>query len=316
MTSPKAPRASSEQLLAHFSDPHLPLTGGIPLAMLLNKRMFGFLSWYRHRRHRHRFEVLQQLVADLHAERPEQIIVTGDLTNLGLEAEFKQAAAWLAELGAPDCVGVIPGNHEAYVRGAWEAGAAYWHPYWAGDDAKPNAAAGAAQSAFPWLRIRGNMALIGLSSARPSALGLAIGTLGPEQLARLAAILERTRQMGLFRVVMLHHPVLDNAVIWRKRLLDAAKLQTVLGEHGVELVLHGHGHKKHTGELATVCGIAPVFGVPSASSAKAERAAYHLYRIKPAPEGWALNITARALNPSGLDFTQTWTQNILLLRER
>ncbi len=314
MTSPVASNASSEQLLAHFSDPHLPLPGQIPLTMLLNKRMLGFLSWYRHRRHRHRFEVLQQLVEDLQAQGPEQIVVTGDLTNLGLKAEFKQAGTWLAQLGEPGRVCVIPGNHDAYVRGAWEAGAAYWSSYWAGDDAELADDARSALSSFPLLRVRKNIALIGLSSARPSAPGLAVGAIGPEQRARLTTILERTRQAGLFRVVMLHHPVLDNAVSWRKRLVDADELRAVLGEQGAELVLHGHGHSTHIGELETAYGTAPIIGVPSASSLKEERSAYHLYRIKPTAEGWKLNLTARALNASGQGFADAWSRNFEIIR--
>ena len=49
----------------------------------------------------HRREVLDALVADLQAQRPDHIAVTGDLVNIALEAEFAPARAWLESIGTP-----------------------------------------------------------------------------------------------------------------------------------------------------------------------------------------------------------------------
>lgn len=71
-------------VLAHFSDPHLStLAGVITLRHLLNKRLLGFLSWYRRRRHIHSPRILDALLADLADTAPDHIVVTGDLTNWG-----------------------------------------------------------------------------------------------------------------------------------------------------------------------------------------------------------------------------------------
>lgn len=282
-------------VLAQLSDVHLPLPGPVPLSSLWNKRALSLLSWQRKRRHLHRPEVLAALLADLRAEAPDLVAVTGDLTNLGLEAEYRAARRWLERLGDPDRVMVIPGNHDALLPGDWARGAGHWRPYWQGEErtgADPEAG-------FPWLRRRGGLALVGVSSAVASAPGRAVGAVGAAQLERLAALLARARAEGLCRVVMVHHPPLAGTVRARKRLLDGPALCAVLAREGAELVLHGHSHRSHVAELPTEAGPLPVIGVPSSSAMHPEPAAYHLYRIARAPDGWRIALRARALGPEG-----------------
>ncbi|HSH28426.1 MAG TPA: metallophosphoesterase [Thiohalobacter sp.] len=286
-------RMASTTVLAQLSDPHLPLPVRIPLTEVFNKRLLGLLSWYTRRRRRYRPETLAALVEDLRAQGPDWIAVSGDLTNLGLEREFRQARAWLDRLAAPERLLVVPGNHDATVAGAWRRGAPWWEPYWRGDEA-PEADLDAA---FPTLRRRGPLALIGLSTAIASPAGRAVGEAGSAQCARLTRLLRQTRSEGLCRVLVLHHPLLAGTVKPRKRLLDGEALCALLAAEGVELVIHGHGHRSHHLQLDTRDGAAPVIGVPSASSAHAEYAAYHLYRIRPTADGWSLELEVRRWQP-------------------
>ena len=291
-----APQAGQGVRLAHLSDPHLPLGAGVPLGKVLNKRLLSLLSWYVKRRRHHRADTLERLVADIRAHAPGLIAVTGDLTNLGLAQEYRAARVWLEGLGPAERVIVIPGNHDALVSGAWEEGAAAWRPFWQGDD---TAAAQDLAHAFPTLRRRGSLALVGVSSAIASAPGLAVGAVGEAQLHRLATLLRRTREAGLCRVVLIHHPPLDGTVRARKRLTDAAALRALLEAEGVELVLHGHSHRSHYQTLQTRAGPAPVIGVSSASSMHREAAAWHLYHIAPGPGGWQIALTARRIGADG-----------------
>ena len=282
-------------VLAHLSDPHLPLPAGVRPSEVLNKRLLSLLSWHVSRHRRHRRDTLDRLVADLRAKAPGLIAVTGDLTNLGLDTEYDQAAAWLKTLGDPARVMVIPGNHDALVPGAWPRGAVKWWPWWQADGAAPAPVA----DAFPVLRRRGPLALIGTSSAVATMPGLAVGEVGRAQLRRLADLLTLTRAEGLCRVLMVHHPPLDGTVKARKRLRDAAALRAVLAREGVELVLHGHSHRSHVQQIETADGPASVIGVPSASSMYHEPAAYNLYHIVPGPGGWAMRLVTRQLAPHG-----------------
>ncbi len=134
----------------------------------------------------HRPDVLEALIEDLHRVAPDQIVVTGDLTNVACEQEFVAARAWLHRIGEPARVSIVPGNHDAYAPIPRESSWDHWSEFLRSD---PPPGAGAAQDAFPTLRVRGAAAFVGLSSAGPTALGLATGTLGEAQLARLERLL-------------------------------------------------------------------------------------------------------------------------------
>jgi 3',5'-cyclic AMP phosphodiesterase CpdA len=272
--------------LAHLSDPHLPPLPSPRLRELAGKRLLGYLNWIRNRHAIHRREVLDALVADIHAQRPDQIVVTGDLVNLALEAEFSPALAWLKSVGAPDSVSVIPGNHDAYVRETQHRFVETFGDYIRGD--------GANAAAFPYVRRRGPLALIGVSSAVPTAPFMATGRLGAEQLERLERLLAALSAETAFRVLLIHHPLRSTAK--HKRLTDSAELMQVLKRHGVELVLHGHDHVHATIQIDGPTGKIPVVGVPSASSVAHGHypaAAYNLFAIHRDGDSWRCEHTIR-----------------------
>ena len=94
-------------LLAHLSDPHLgPMPMPRPIE-LVGKRAIGYLNWRRKRHAVHRRDVLAALVADMHAQTPDHIAVTGDLVNIALPAEFIEARTWLESIGAPHDVSLV-----------------------------------------------------------------------------------------------------------------------------------------------------------------------------------------------------------------
>jgi len=284
---------SDEFVLAHLSDLHLSSLEGVRPRALLGKRILGYLSWRIRRRREHRMDVLDALRADLHSERLDHIAVTGDLTHIGLPQEFREAAAWLAKLGPPEGVTVVPGNHDAYVREAWDDTFAQWSAYMRGDGAG-TAAEGAA--AFPTLRVRRHVAMIGLSTALPSAPFLATGRLGERQLSRLDQLLGETGRAGLFCIVLLHHPPARHTVRPRKALRDGAAFRDVLARRGAELTLHGHAHFSAATYLDGANGRNLAIGVPSASAIgkHVDRyATYHLYGIRRGAAGWSLRVAVR-----------------------
>jgi 3',5'-cyclic AMP phosphodiesterase CpdA len=274
--------------LAHLSDPHL---GPIPtprLRELINKRGLGIINWYRRRHRYHHAGVLAALVADMKAQSPDHIAVTGDLVNVSLDVEFEGAARWLDTLGLPNDVTVVPGNHDAYIRRASGWAAQHWGEFMRGDEG----------GGFPFVRRRGPVALIGLTTSLPTGPFMATGQLGGEQLARLAEILVALAREPLFRVVLIHHPPIPNKRHYMKRLIDGPILRAILAEHGAELVLHGHNHEQQLMWLDGPKGRIPAVGVPSASaivSTHDEPAAYNLYRIGGEPGAWQCDMTVRGL---------------------
>jgi 3',5'-cyclic AMP phosphodiesterase CpdA len=273
--------------LAHLSDPHLPPLPAARLRDLAGKRALGYLNWTRNRHKYHRREVLDALVADMQAQRPDHVAVTGDLVNLALDAEFRPAQAWLKSVGAPQHVTVVPGNHDAYVRATRHRFAGAFGDYLRGD-------AEADGTPFPFVRRRGPLTLVGVSSAVPTAPLMATGKLGRAQLDALDRTLAQLSSERAFRVLLVHHPLHSDSRI--KRLTDSRQLRALLKRHGVELVLHGHDHIHSTMWFDGSTGKIPAIGVPSAS-ALAHRyypaAAYNLFSIERDGEQWRCVQTVR-----------------------
>jgi 3',5'-cyclic AMP phosphodiesterase CpdA len=289
--------------LAHFSDPHLaPLPTPWPWE-LMNKRIAWFINWQL-RRSVLRTDVLEALVADVKAQSPDHIAITGDLTNISLPAEFERAAEWLKTVGAPEAVTVVPGNHDAYTPFVRDPGFWRWSAFMSTNGEGAQFLGGSrAGPKFPFLRIYGEVALIGLSSAVPTFPGMATGRLGAAQIAALDALLVRLGQSGYARVILIHHPPLPGMARRERRLTDAADLQNVLATRGAELVLYGHNHRFRIARLDRDGGTIPIVGAPAASLAvpsEEKMARYNLLAVARGPDQrWQVKLRSRRFDGNG-----------------
>jgi 3',5'-cyclic AMP phosphodiesterase CpdA len=289
--------------LAHLSDPHVPPMPEPQWRELMGQRVLGYLNWRRNRHLYHRRDVLDVIVSDMQAQQPDHIAVTGDLVNLALSAEFPRARRWIESVGTPDYVSLVPGNHDAYVRGARERFAETFGDYMRSDDT--------AEASFPFLRIRGPLALIGVSSGVPTAPFMATGWLGQEQQETLDRMLAALADTHLFRVLLIHHPLRSKQKM--KRLTDSDALQAVLKRRGVELILHGHDHIHSTMWFDGPQRRIPAIGVPSASSIAhwhKPAAAYNLFAIARDGERWRCEQTVRGFGDSNMVHELTRTMLI------
>jgi 3',5'-cyclic AMP phosphodiesterase CpdA len=306
------PRMSEAVSIAHLTDVHLgPISGFSPRYWNL-KRGAGYLNWVRKRRDGHRRDVLDRIVEDMHARRPDHICVTGDLANIGLPQEHLDALAWLESVGPPERVSVVPGNHDIYSRIGRDAGTRRWHRYMESNaEGRPFVEG----DGFPFVRVLGSVALVGVNSALPTPVLLAYGRIGAKQLARLEDILARLKEAGLFRLVLVHHPPLTGQASSARGLRDAPALQDVLSRAGAELVIHGHNHRNMFAWHPHGAGRMAVVGAPSASQAVhhgvEQLARYNLYRIDAAarsigmiglglaePDGGVVELERRTLSLS------------------
>ncbi|KXF76701.1 metallophosphatase [Paramesorhizobium deserti] len=271
--------------LAHISDIHLSPLPGITYRELASKRITGYINWRRNRQGVMTSGALEALIADMQAQAPDHIAITGDLVNLALDLEVKAARLWLETLGDPADVSVVPGNHDAYVPGALDNACRIWEPWMRGDGVD-NAGH---RVEFPYLRVRDGVALIGVSSARATAPFMASGDFGRGQAKRLAQMLDETAGRGLFRVVMIHHPPVRGAAPAHKRLYGIGRFQKIIRKHGAELILHGHTHLATRYEIDGPSWKVPVICVPSASQSFGERrpaARFNLFTIGKADGKW------------------------------
>jgi len=267
--------------LAHLSDVHLAPLPRFGMRDWNVKRVLGYANWQRNRKSVHLRAVLDRLVQDMLAQSPNHIAVTGDLANIGLPSEHETAMGWLQSLGPPDRVSVVPGNHDIYVPLRNDLGTRRWSAYMT-SNAKGMPFADQ-QSEFPFVRRFGNVALIGVNSAEPTPPFIARGRVGLQQLQHLGAVLDRTGEAQLTRVVLIHHPPLPGQAPTSKALVDADALAHCLETHGAELVLHGHNHSNTVVFKRWSGGVIPVVGITSASIGRAHKAEplgrYNLYRF-------------------------------------
>jgi 3',5'-cyclic AMP phosphodiesterase CpdA len=284
--------------LAHITDPHV---GPLPrprLRQLFSKRATGYVNWRRGRKNAHDMDLLAALVADLQTQPHDHIACTGDLCNIGLPSEWATSRVFLEALGGPDSVSFVPGNHDAYVRGSLDGLLAACGAWTTDDDG--------ATGVFPYLRRRGPVALVGLSSAIPTKPFVATGRLGPPQIAAARGLLERlgAEAEPPCRVVMIHHPPHPGGASSGRELTDAAAFMAMIAEAGADLILHGHNHLGSVHFAAGPGGKpVPVVGCTSASAREGgpnRRASYYIYTITRNGSGFDIQGRERGLTEAGL----------------
>jgi len=278
---------SDSLCLAHLSDLHLlELEGCNPLDFL-GKRAIGGLNLLTGRRAAYSWAAARALIDDLREQAPDHVVVTGDVSNLALPAEFARVAGLLGELGDRQRLSLVPGNHDAYTFAA----ARRRHfdrafaPWLVSD--LPAVTAGGDGACYPWVKLLGPIALVGLSSARPSPPFFATGMVGVAQRRRLQELLEHRELAQRFVVVLLHHPLtpcLEHKDHWLRRLQDEAEVQSLLLAAGVQLVLHGHDHLVRDERLPRPGGGPPLRLLGATSSTlvaglPARRARYALHTL-------------------------------------
>jgi 3',5'-cyclic AMP phosphodiesterase CpdA len=176
-------------------------------------------------------------------ERPDLVVLSGDLTQRAKPAQFRAARAFVESLPAP--VAVVPGNHDVPLWRFWERLLA---PF------------GAWRRNFaPQLvhdRIAGGVAALGVNTAH--AWTTKHGRLRAVDLADLATRLAAL-PAGVARAVVAHHPVAAGAELGGEPTTRrGAALLEVARRSGVELVLCGHLHRSFVqrpgGPLVVHCG--------------------------------------------------------------
>jgi 3',5'-cyclic AMP phosphodiesterase CpdA len=297
--------------LAHVSDVHLSPLPGVALRHLNVKRGLGYINWQRQRRRTHHRATLDLVIADMLAHKPDHIAVTGDLINLGLPVEYEAARSWLHEVGTPEHVTVVPGNHDIYSALRGDPGVKRWADYMRADAFGAKFAA-QRSARFPFVRRVGPIALIGLNSAVETPPFVAAGEVGKAQLDALDKLLPQLEAERLIRVVLIHHPPLPSQAPPRRALRDAAALSAILAARGAELVLHGHNHRDMHTDFARVAetggGSIPVIGVASGSIGRVHKGEplgrYNLLRITRVDAHAHIECVTRGIDASGSAIAQ------------
>lgn len=177
--------------------------------------------------------VAEGLADDLTSQTPDLVIVSGDFTQLGTEAEFRAARAFLDALPVPFMA--VPGNHDVPARNLvrrmidpYGLYRKYIH-----------------EEVEPFYEFEG-IAIAGLKTSRRwrAELNWAHGSISREQLRDLEARFALADPDAL-RIVVAHHPLMqpEGEVLKPMRLVRRAGLALeTFARLGVRLVLSGHFH--------------------------------------------------------------------------
>jgi 3',5'-cyclic AMP phosphodiesterase CpdA len=211
---------------------------------------------------------LQTAIADINQRDVEGVLLAGDLTKDGTEAEFKRINEILTQLQKPFVA--IPGNHdvpkEAFDEHATPSIEDFTREYTIGR--------------LPFVEQIGGIELIGLNSATTPDGSLADthgGLLSDDQLSWLHDVLPTLN----CPIVALHHKLTrwrgerDTTTKSIYQVQNASTVAKIFAEQGVELVLTGHTH------CPTVSKLSRGYEVVSPSTSSFPQA-YALVHIGPA----------------------------------
>ena len=266
--------------LAHISDTHVLSPDGVHWRdLFFNKRITGWANTRVRRSRVYRRHYLEAVLDA--AARADHLVVTGDVTNLALEGEYREARSLLDRCAGPAQTTIVPGNHDLYLPSISREGrfGRHFGPFVRSDI--PGLGVDVAAGSYPFVRLRGPAAVIGLSSAVPRPPFVAAGLVGEGQLRALKAVLEHPEVARRVPVILVHHPPVDarrRLLRLRDGLVDAASLRLVLATLTRGLVLFGHLHARvrcRLGRLDVVCASGAALDHPDDSV----RAGYNLYEL-------------------------------------
>ncbi len=188
---------------------------------------------------------IQQLLAAIETEKPDHVLLTGDLTGLGDEEELVAVRALLAPLIDAGRLTVIPGNHDRYTS---HPSSRIFERIFA-PQLTSQLPEHASPTGFPFVHFVGDaLAVVGLDSTHVCGLShYFVGRLGDPQLDALARVLADPRMGNRTVLVLSHHGPLGpaGAFHWREAgMIDASKFLQVI--HGQRVVVHhGHSHQRY-----------------------------------------------------------------------
>ncbi len=234
--------------IAHFSDTHVLALNGVSWTEFLNKRISGAVNLALNRAKHYRVEMFEKLLDHIVSLQADHHICTGDLVNLALAPEFIRVKQILNQRFPTSTLTLVPGNHDYYTKeielqGVFESSFTEY---------LPQEILHFEDQAYPVsrrLKIKEQIIdIIGLSTAKTTAMFMARGEVGQGQLQRLASVLNESKKENPFQLLMLHHPLFpspERKLETMRKLDDAQALLDFFYHHTElqpDLIVHGHNH--------------------------------------------------------------------------
>ena len=176
-------------------------------------------------------QVVEAVIALAVEQRPDLVVLSGDITQRARPEQFRAAKAFVDRLGAP--VLAIPGNHDIALFDLWSRLMRPYARYTAvfGNQLEPTHATA-------------DLLVVGVNTTR--AWRHKNGEVSPAQIDRVAKLLSAASPQQL-RVVVVHQPAAVTEARDRPNLLRGHRDATLAwAAAGADLVMGGHIHLPYT----------------------------------------------------------------------
>lgn len=222
--------------IAHITDIHVTVPP--KFSQIFGKRMLGTLNLYVFGRNSHfsqkTYDALDRALQD---QKPDVLLVTGDLTSQATPQEFDAALELWTPIFNRQHTVVMPGNHDVYTRDAVKND---WmqkrFAQWMGEG--------------PWPRVHqldDSLSIIAVQVCRPDVLSS--GKISAVELERLNQVLGEEKKLGRSTIVAAHYPVRGrDGQPHRPRsraIVNKEALEAVLSKHSDVITAFVHGHEHH-----------------------------------------------------------------------
>ena len=221
--------------IAHLSDLHL-LEAEHRQRGAAGRLRLSFLSFFRRLDQEERHARVLQALATYKTSGAAHLVVTGDLTEDGTDAQFEALAAVLEESGIdPNEVTLAAGNHDGYTDpGAFDR--ALRGPLRA---FAPTSRPGA-------ITVLDDVVVVPVSTVIKQPISRSAGAIAHEHLHWVDSLATRVRGQGRALVMAQHHPPFGHstaAANWIDGLQNHVPAIGLLQRHPELHVLHGHRHR-------------------------------------------------------------------------
>ncbi|MDX1960503.1 MAG: metallophosphoesterase [Leptospiraceae bacterium] len=221
--------------IIHISDLHIPTK--IPFFSLQGKMFSGYFNYILRRKKLHPIESIQEILRVIKSLDYDILILSGDITNVAHEIEFKRAREILNPI-LDEKVFVVPGNHDRYTDSSINPKDLY-HEYFgefSGEDIGTS-------NFYLRKKIISGKFLLGWDTNKPLGIGDASGHVPESCLSATKQVLESLDVKSYFLIG--HHPLwAPNGITEGKyhRLTNKEEVLKFLNQHRPDIYFHGHKH--------------------------------------------------------------------------
>ncbi|MEC7987699.1 MAG: metallophosphoesterase [Myxococcota bacterium] len=257
--------------IAHLTDLHFQVA---PKATELThpKRILGSSNLYLLGRHKKfSIQVQEAAIRAVIDQKPDVVLITGDITAQALPSEFELAYQNLKELLERQPSFIIPGNHDIYTSNQIPRAMRQFFDPWL---PKEN----------PYLFDSGDIQALYIETCRVDWLSR--GWVDPQSLSRATDLLRKAESK--FRFLCIHYPILNRRGEAygpsQRAISNASILRQWLSEAPIDMVIHGHEHHGYTVPIQTGKGMVPSSNPGSSGyqldEKRRRRAHYNIYTLE------------------------------------